>query len=80
MTKTFFKIRQSKIALKQALTLKLGVTLVVTVTQVYVFVNLCRVTPDINKGGLRVEEHGTSIVSSDSRDELDIDDSGITLL
>ena len=38
--KPFFKIRQSKIALKQALTLKLGVTLVVTVTQVYVFINL----------------------------------------
>ena len=37
-------MRQSKMALKQALTLKLGVTLVMTVTQVYVFVNLCRVT------------------------------------
>ena len=40
MTKTLFKIRQSKNALKQAITLKLGVTLVLTVTQVYVFVNL----------------------------------------
>ena len=38
------KNRQSKIALKQTLTLKLGVTLLLTVTQVYVFVNLCRVT------------------------------------
>ena len=35
---------QSKIALKQTLILKLGVTLVLTVTQVYVFVNLRRVT------------------------------------
>ena len=34
-----FKIRQSKIALNQTLTLKLGVTLVLTVTQVYDFVN-----------------------------------------
>ena len=42
--KSLFKIRQSKIALKQTLTLKLGVTLVLTVTQVYVFVNLRRVT------------------------------------
>ena len=33
--KSFFKIRQSKIALKQTLTPKLGVTLVLTVTQVY---------------------------------------------
>ena len=43
-TKTLFEIRQSKIALKQTLTLKLGVTLVLTVTQVYVFVNLRQVT------------------------------------
>lgn len=35
---------------------------------------------ELNKGGLCVEEHGTSIVSSDSRDELEINDSGITLL
>ena len=32
------ELLQSKIALKQTLTLKLGVTLVLTVTQVYVFV------------------------------------------
>ena len=37
--KPFFKIRQSNIALNQTLTLKLGVTLVLTVTQVYDFVN-----------------------------------------
>ena len=37
--KSFFKIRQSKVALNQILTLKLGVTPVLTVTQVYVFVN-----------------------------------------
>ena len=37
-------MRQSKVALKQTLTLKLGVTLVLAVTQVYVFVNLRRVT------------------------------------
>ena len=43
-TKTLTKLRQSKIALKQTLTLKLGVTPVLTVTQVYVFVNLCQVT------------------------------------
>ena len=42
--KPFFRIRQSKIALNQTLTLKLGVTLVLTVTQVYVFVNLRRET------------------------------------
>ena len=42
--KSLFKIRQSKIALRQTLTLKLGVTLVLTVTHVYVFVNLRRVT------------------------------------
>ena len=42
--KPLFKIRQRKIALKQILTLKLGVTLVLTVTQVYVSVNLRRVT------------------------------------
>ena len=40
LLKPFFKIRQSKISLNQTLTLKLGVTLVLTVTQVYVFVNL----------------------------------------
>ena len=39
-TKTQFKTRQSKIALKQTLTLKLGGTLVLTVTQVYVLINL----------------------------------------
>ena len=39
-SKTRFKIRQSKIALNQTLTLKLGVTLVLTVTQVNVFINL----------------------------------------
>ena len=42
--KTLFKIRQSKIVLKQTLTLKLGVTLVLTVKQVYDFVNLRRAT------------------------------------
>ena len=42
--KILFKIRQGKIALKQTLTLKLGVTLVTTVTQVYVFVKLRQVT------------------------------------
>ena len=40
ITKTHFKIRQSKIALKETPTLKLGLTLVMTVTQVCVFVNL----------------------------------------
>ena len=40
LLKPLFKIRQSKIALKQTLTLKLGVTLVLTVTQVYIFINL----------------------------------------
>ena len=44
LLKPFFKIRQSKIALNQTITLKLGVTLVLTVTQVYAFVNLRRVT------------------------------------
>ena len=44
LLKPFLKIRESKIALNQTLTLKLGVTLVLTVTQVYVFVNLRRVT------------------------------------
>ena len=44
LLKPFFKIRESKIALNQTLTMKLGVTLVLTVTQVYVFVNLRRVT------------------------------------
>ena len=44
LLKPFYKLRQSKIALNQTLTLKLGVTLVLTVTQVYVFVNLRRVT------------------------------------
>ena len=39
LLKPFFKIRQSKIALNKALTLKLGITLVLTVTQVYDFVN-----------------------------------------
>ena len=34
-----FKIRKSKIALNKTLTLKLGVTLVLTVTRAYVFVN-----------------------------------------
>ena len=44
LLKTLFKIWQSKIALKQTLTLKLGVTLVLTVTEVYGFVNLHQVT------------------------------------
>ena len=44
LLKPIFKIRQRKIALNQTLTLKLGATLVLTVTQVYVFVNLRRVT------------------------------------
>ena len=44
LLKPFFKIRQSKIALNQTLTLKLGVTLVLTVTQVYDFVNPCQET------------------------------------
>ena len=35
---------------------------------------------ELNKGGLCVEEHDTSTVSSGSRDELEIDDSGITLV
>ena len=39
LLKPFFKIRRSKIALNKTLTLKLGVTLVLTVTQVYDFVN-----------------------------------------
>ena len=39
-TKTLFKVRQSKIVAKQTLTLKLELTLVMTVTQVYVFANL----------------------------------------
>ena len=34
----------------------------------------------LNKGGLCVEEDDTSTVSSGSRDELEIDDSGITLV
>ena len=45
------KSLQSKIALKQTLTLKLGVTLVLTVTQVYVFVNLHRVTAAVRWQG-----------------------------
>jgi len=39
LLKAFFKIRQSKITLNQTLTIKLGVTLVLTVTQVYDFIN-----------------------------------------
>ena len=35
---------------------------------------------ELNKGGLCVEEHDTSTVSSGSRDEIGIDDSGITLV
>ena len=35
---------------------------------------------ELNKGGLCVEEDDTSTVSSGSRDELEIDDSGITLV
>ena len=35
---------------------------------------------ELNKGGLCVEEHNTSTVSLGSRDELEIDDSGITLV
>ena len=38
LLKPILKIRQRKIALNQTLTLKLGATLVLTVTQVYVFV------------------------------------------
>ena len=34
---------------------------------------------ELNEGGFCAEELGTSTVSSDSGDELDIDDSGITL-
>ena len=44
LLKPFFQIRQSNIALNQTLTLKLGVTLVLTVTQVYDFVNPRRET------------------------------------
>ena len=46
LIKLFFKIkiRQSKIALNRALTLKLGITLVLTVTQVYDFINPCQET------------------------------------
>ena len=44
LLKPFFEIRQSKIALMQTLTLRLGVTLVLTVTQVYVFIDLCLAT------------------------------------
>ena len=40
MIETLSKIRQSKITPKQILTLKLGVTLVLNVSQVYVFANL----------------------------------------
>ena len=42
LLKTRFKIRQTEIALKETPTLKLGLTLVMTVTQNCVFVNLCR--------------------------------------
>ena len=42
LLKTRFKIRQTEIALKETSTLKLGLTLVMTVTQNCVFVNLCR--------------------------------------
>ena len=35
---------------------------------------------ELNKGGRCAEEHDTSTVSSGSRDELEIDDSGITLV
>jgi len=44
ITKTRFRIRQSKIALKETPTLKLGLTPVMTVTQHCVFVNLWRET------------------------------------
>ena len=37
VTKTQFKIKQSKIALKETPTLKLGLTPVLTVTQVWIF-------------------------------------------
>ena len=43
-TKSQFKIRQSKIGLKETPTLKLGQTPVMTVPQVCVFGNLCRET------------------------------------
>ena len=36
----YLNLKQSKIALNQTLTLKLGVTLVLTVIQVCIFVNL----------------------------------------
>ena len=39
LLKPFFQIRQSKVALSQTLILKLGVTLVLTVTQGYAFIN-----------------------------------------
>ena len=44
LLKPLFKIKHGKVTLNQTLTLKLGVTLVLTVTQVYVFVNLRRKT------------------------------------
>ena len=52
-------IRQSKIALKQTLALKLGVTLVMTVTKVYVFINLRRVI-----GLPRASVNGAIVLSS----------------
>ena len=59
LLKPFFKIRQSKIALNQTLTLKLGVTLVLNVTRVYDFVNpaapllMAMTKAKINSGVLR---------------------------
>ena len=41
-TKTHFKIRRREIALKETPTLKLGLTPVMTVTQVCIFINLHR--------------------------------------
>ena len=44
LPKPNFKFRQSKITIKETPTLKLGLTPVMTVTQVCIFVNLCRET------------------------------------
>ena len=50
LLKPFFKIRQSKIALNQTLTLELGVTQVLTITQAYDF-----------SGELRPESKGQKV-------------------
>ena len=44
LLKPFLKLGEARLPIKQTLTLKLGVTLVLTVTQVYVFINLRQVT------------------------------------